>query len=124
MLWLSAMATNLINVSNRLPVTVGETITRSSGGLVAALGGLSTSDYNVRWVGWPGGAIDDEARREKIAQLLEREYNCLPVFLSAEEAHGHYEGFSNSSIWPLLHYMPNLMRYEPGWWEQYVGRYR
>src|SRR4029077_525503 len=31
----------------------------------------------------------------------------------------HYEGFSNSSIWPLLHYLPNYLRYEPSWWEHY-----
>jgi hypothetical protein len=31
------MPTRVINISNRLPVTVGEKITKSSGGLVAAL---------------------------------------------------------------------------------------
>jgi trehalose 6-phosphate synthase/phosphatase len=36
-----------------------------------------------------------------------------------EEAEAHYEGFSNSSIWPLLHYLPNYLRYEPSWWEHY-----
>ena len=40
------------------------------------------------------------------------------VFLSQEEATAFYEGFSNSSIWPLLHYLPNYLRYEPAWWQQ------
>ena len=31
---------------------------------------------------------------------LEREYDATPVFLSVAEAHGFYEGLSNSSIWP------------------------
>jgi hypothetical protein len=37
------MRTRLINLSNRLPVTVGESITKSSGGLVAALEGSRPS---------------------------------------------------------------------------------
>jgi trehalose 6-phosphate synthase/phosphatase len=114
------MPTTIINVSNRLPVTVGEDkITKSSGGLVAALEGLSPEDYDLKWIGWPGGAIEDPARRAEAEHLLVEEHGCIPVFLSEEEAAGHYEGFSNSSIWPLLHYMPNFMRYDPAWWEHY-----
>ena len=45
----------LINVSNRLPVTVGETIEKSSGGLASALEGIE-KDYDFQWIGWAGGA--------------------------------------------------------------------
>jgi trehalose 6-phosphate synthase/phosphatase len=110
--------TSLIVVSNRLPVTVGDTVTKSSGGLVAALEGLSTDQFDVKWLGWPGGAVPND-RKDEVTRLLTQEHGCVPIFLSEEEATGHYEGFSNSSIWPLLHYMPNYMRYEPEWWEQY-----
>ncbi len=110
--------TNLIIVSNRLPVTVGETVTKSSGGLVAALEGLSSEQFEMKWIGWPGSVVEDE-REEEVARLLRDEHGCIPIFLSEEEAAGHYEGFSNSSLWPILHYMPNLMRYDPAWWEQY-----
>lgn len=113
------MPTTLINVSNRLPVTVGETITKSSGGLVAALEGLSADEYDLKWIGWPGGSISESAKQQEIERLLQEEHGCIPVFLNEEEVAGHYEGFSNSSIWPLLHYMPNLMRYDPAWWEHY-----
>ncbi|HEX8371461.1 MAG TPA: bifunctional alpha,alpha-trehalose-phosphate synthase (UDP-forming)/trehalose-phosphatase, partial [Chthoniobacterales bacterium] len=97
----------------------GETITKSSGGLVAALEGLSPEDYHLKWIGWPGGAITDPARQQEVAQVLESEHGCIPVFLSEEEVAGHYEGLSNSSVWPLLHYMPNYMRYDAAWWEHY-----
>jgi trehalose 6-phosphate synthase/phosphatase len=113
------MPTTLINVSNRLPVTVGEKIAKSSGGLVAALEGLSADEFDLKWIGWPGGAIADAKRRAEVERALIDEHGCTPVFLSEEEVAGHYEGFSNSSIWPLLHYMPNYMRYEPAWWEHY-----
>jgi trehalose 6-phosphate synthase/phosphatase len=114
------MPSTLINVSNRLPVTVEEDrVTKSSGGLVAALEGLPEEQYKTKWIGWPGAAFPEKGRREEIAQKLEDEYGCVPVFLGQEEATAFYEGFSNSSIWPLLHYLPNYLRYEPAWWVHY-----
>ncbi len=113
------MPRTLINVSNRLPVTLGtDKITKSSGGLVAALEGLSADEYEAKWIGWPGGAVEPD-RQPKIEKTLLDEHGCIPVFLTKEEADAHYEGFSNSSVWPLLHYMPNYLRYEPAWWDEY-----
>jgi trehalose 6-phosphate synthase/phosphatase len=112
------MPTNLINVSNRLPVTVGDRITNSAGGLVAALEGLSADDYALRWIGWPGGETEP-SQQDAIARVLENEHGCTPVFLSADEVAGHYEGFSNASIWPLLHYMPSKFHYDASWWDHY-----
>ena len=113
------MPDTLINVSNRLPVTVQEDqITQSSGGLVAALEGIPAGEFETKWIAWPGTAIPEEGRRQEIARKLE-ENGCIPVFLGEEEAAGFYEGFSNSSIWPLLHYLPNFLRYDPAWWDYY-----
>jgi trehalose-6-phosphate synthase len=114
------MPNTLINVSNRLPVTVEEgRVFRSSGGLVAALEGLPEGQYKTKWIGWPGAAFPEEGQRQEIARKLTEEDGCVPVFLSEEEATAFYEGFSNSSIWPLLHYLPNYLRYEPAWWQHY-----
>ncbi len=110
--------TNLIVVSNRLPVTVRDTITKSPGGLVAALEGLSSEQFDLKWIGWPGGIIEEE-RKEEVERLLRNEHGCIPVFLSEGEMEDYYRGFCNSSLWPLLHYMPNYMRYDPAWWERY-----
>ena len=112
------MRTKLIIVSNRLPVTVGETISKSSGGLVAALEGLSNEQFDLKWIGWPGSVIPEERKSEVERRLIEEE-GCIPIFLSEEEAAGHYEGFSNSSLWPILHYMPSYMRYDPASWRHY-----
>ena len=114
------MPKTLINVSNRLPITVEEDrVTKSSGGLVAALEGLPEGQFKTKWIGWPGAAFPEESRRNEIARKLAEEHGCVAVFLSQEEATAFYEGFSNSSIWPLLHYLPNYLRYEPAWWEHY-----
>ena len=46
------MPNSLINVSNRLPVTVEEDrVIKSSGGLVAALEGLPEGEYKTKWIG-------------------------------------------------------------------------
>ena len=111
-------AKTLINVANRLPVTVGETFKKSSGGLVAALDGLSTDEYALQWIGWPGSEIAPPRQRE-VEQVLSDQYRSLPVFLTADQQRGFYEGFSNSAIWPLLHYMPSKFRYDPDWWADY-----
>lgn len=113
------MPTTLINVSNRLPITIdGDDIKKSSGGLVAALEGLSDKEYKARWIGWPGGAVEPD-KQDEIARRLVDEHGFTPVFLTDKEAEAHYEGLSNSSVWPLLHYMPDYLRYEPDWWEAY-----
>jgi trehalose 6-phosphate synthase/phosphatase len=39
--------------------------------------------------------------------------------LRKEEADDYYTGYSNSSLWPLLHYISPYARYEEIWWETY-----
>lgn len=109
----------IINVANRLPVTVGDTIKKSAGGLVAAMDGLTGSRFELQWIGWPGATVDDYTERKKLTQKLEHEYDFKPIFLTEEEMQLYYHGFSNSSLWPILHYMPMYMRHETAWWEAY-----
>lgn len=106
-----------INVSNRLPVSVGETIRKTSGGLVAALEAVQDK-MQFQWVGWPG-AVEEEARQSEIDTVLRKDYGYIPVFLTPGEVSDYYTGFANSSLWPLLHYLPAYMRYEAKWWDAY-----
>jgi len=109
---------SLIIVSNRLPVTIGETIEKSSGGLVYAMEGLGNS-YDLKWVGWAGGVVNDAAQQAAIAGELAERFNYIPIFLSRQDADDYYTGFSNSSLWPLLHYISTYARYEEKWWQTY-----
>ena len=109
---------SLIVVSNRLPVTIGKTIKKSSGGLVYAMEGLGES-YDLKWVGWAGGVVEDPAKQEKIAAELGDRFNYIPIFLNRQDAEDYYTGFSNSSLWPLLHYISPYARYEEKWWQTY-----
>ena len=109
---------SLIVVSNRLPVTIGKTIEKSSGGLVYAMEGL---DYpnGFQWIGWAGGVVEDPVERNRISAELSERFNYKPVFLSKQHADDYYTGYSNSSLWPLLHYISPYARYEEIWWESY-----
>jgi trehalose 6-phosphate synthase/phosphatase len=108
----------LINVSNRLPVTIGSSIEKSSGGLVAAMEGVA-EDIRLKWIGWAGGVVKDPDKRRRIAAELRERFNYVPIFLSKDDAHDYYTGFSNSSLWPLLHYNSAYARYSECWYEAY-----
>lgn len=113
----------LIVVSNRLPVTISKDdngeyhFKMSSGGLVSALSGCKKT-MSFTWIGWPGKDIPMQDRETVNRRLLE-EYNCYPVYLSDELADSHYNGFSNSILWPLFHYHPGEMNFDAAHWLAY-----
>ena len=104
--------TTIINVANRLPITIGDTYQKSSGGLVSALEGVSQDRYQLQWLGWPGAAFENADERTEVDRRLREEFGCVPVFLTQAEVDAYYDGFSNASLWPILHYNPFLMEYD------------
>lgn len=116
---------SLIVVSNRLPVTIkvdpsvpgGYTFSLSSGGLVSALSGCKKT-MNFTWIGWPGLSVPPKDE-EYIEKRLREEYSCQPVWISDEIADRHYNGFSNSILWPLFHYHPGEMNFDETNWLAY-----
>lgn len=88
----------LIVVSNRLPLSVKKehgkiTTTVSSGGLVTALSGLAAK-VDFRWMGWPAVTFED-AQEQHAAEVSLSEKGSLGIFLDAELADLHYNGFSS-----------------------------
>lgn len=114
---------NIIVVSNRLPVTISKNSQGqyeykfSSGGLVTALQGLAKKS-TFQWYGWPGLEIPDEEKPVVKKDLLEK-FNAIPIFLSDEIADLHYNGFSNSILWPLFHYHPGEINFDENAWLAY-----
>ena len=115
---------SVVVVSNRLPVTIkknSETgeyeYSMSSGGLVTALQGLKKT-ASFQWYGWPGLEIPDH-EKEKVRLDLKEKFNAIPVFLSDEIADLHYNGFSNSILWPLFHYHPGEINFDENAWLAY-----
>jgi len=112
----------IVIIANRLPVKIersdeGFTIERSEGGLATGLGSLET-EAEKYWVGWPGIHTDDETERQQITEKL-HELKFHPVFLSDEQISNYYEGYSNSTIWPLCHYFFSYIEYKAEYWAAY-----
>ncbi|KAL5486141.1 TPS1 [Sanghuangporus weigelae] len=113
----------LIVVSNRLPVTISKDskgeyhFKMSSGGLVSALSGCKKT-MTFTWIGWTGINIPEKDRPLVDRRLME-EYSCQAVYLDDELADRHYNGFSNSILWPLFHYHPGEMNFDEENWLAY-----
>ena len=114
-----------IIVSNRLPDRVdvdgagGISLSRSTGGLASALGPLHERSGNL-WIGWAqDGEEHDAATTVRIDTAL-AERACMPIHLDEEDAALYYEGFSNSTLWPLFHGFPQSTRFDQQAWEAYV----
>ncbi|HKK08343.1 MAG TPA: trehalose-6-phosphate synthase [Gemmatimonadota bacterium] len=115
----------IVVASNRLPLVMESTeegweVEAGSGGLVTALAPVLRSTGGV-WVGWPGltGPLD-EAFREKLERVTrDAGYELEPVPLSERERDDYYYGFSNEVLWPLLHDLQTLLRFDPDYWEAY-----
>jgi trehalose 6-phosphate synthase len=103
----------LVAYANRLPVSKGRQGWRpSAGGLVAALRPALEAERGA-WVGWDGGAADLPRR---IGGL---ELDLCPVALSRREIEDYYHGFSNRTLWPLLHALIEQPVFERRWWRTY-----
>jgi trehalose 6-phosphate synthase len=108
---------DLVVIANRLPVhrsAAGAGWETSPGGLVSALMPILREHKGV-WIGWAGSSEP---------QLEPFEHDGLfnvPVSLSAEEVRDYYEGFSNSTLWPLYHDACQTPQYNRSWWAPYVA---
>jgi len=110
---------SVIVVANRLPITITPKpdgnfdYSMSSGGLVSGLRSLAKV-VDFKWFGWPGIDVHrndkDTVRRE-----LQDQFGAVPVFLNSDLAERHYNGFSNSVLWPLMHRMPDKVFSEKSW---------
>ncbi|MFI6292123.1 trehalose-6-phosphate synthase [Nonomuraea sp. NPDC050790] len=105
-------------VANRLPVdrTVGPDGTaswrRSPGGLVTAIAPVMQRRKGA-WLGWHGAAD------ELLEPFEDDGMELIPVPLTAEEVELYYEGFSNSTLWPLYHDVVAPPVFEREMWESY-----
>ncbi len=114
-----AKSQRLIVLSNRLPVTVrrsrGELKTeQSSGGLVAAMEPAMRERDGV-WIGWAGARL----KPDEELHVPDAPYRIHPVRLTDHETKRFYHGFSNATLWPLFHSLPERVALDRRSWEIY-----
>jgi len=119
----------LIIISNRLPFTVersGDEITvrQSSGGLVSAIKSYferpgNHSAYTEKiWV----GCMDADPGDWKAVQeggKVGLDFGIVPVYPDKNDYEDYYNGFSNSTLWPLFHYFPSFVQNRKEYFEAY-----
>lgn len=104
-------SSRLIVVANRLPVSASRdpggsgdwNLQVSAGGLVSAL--MSVQNFDTVWVGWPGVYVAAGPDRDALTSALGAQ-RYVPVHLDAATVDLHYNGFCNSVLWQLFHYVP------------------
>ncbi|MBM6992651.1 MAG: bifunctional alpha,alpha-trehalose-phosphate synthase (UDP-forming)/trehalose-phosphatase [Prevotella sp.] len=109
-------------IANRLPVKVSSDngsflFTRSEGGLATGLNSLDTT-FEKHWIGWPGICLKKKTQQQDICNRLES-MNLHPVFLTQSQYNYYYEGYSNSTLWPLCHYFFDKSKYRKNYWTAY-----
>lgn len=110
---------DLLVVSNRLPELRSSTDQRGKnvGGLVSALAPSLERMHGV-WLGWSGRAIQ---HGERLRRGMARYGNTALAWVDLPEEwlKRYYSGYSNSTLWPLLHSFPQHVRLTPGDWDAY-----
>jgi trehalose 6-phosphate synthase/phosphatase len=110
----------VIVASNRLPFTFTRTAKGlerrpSPGGLVSALDPVLRQRGGT-WIGWPGGDVPED---EPLSQGLP--YRIHAVHLNENAIKNYYHGFSNRTLWPLMHSLPARAHFDRRQWEHYVA---
>lgn len=110
-------------VSNRLPFSAerrhgGLSLTRSPGGLVAALDPVLKRLGGV-WAGWPGVPQEDVEVAGGLTLPKDDGVCYRQVPLSAREVSQYYGGFANGTLWPLFHLFVGRTRIDAATWRVY-----
>ena len=109
---------DLVVAANRLPVDISFavdgslTAQRSPGGLVAAMEPVLKQQHGA-WVGWAG------APNVSFAPVTVEGITAVPVPLSVQEIEEYYEGFCNTTLWPLYHDVITPPLYHREWHQAY-----
>lgn len=119
----------LLVVSNRLPICISEMngqpyLSKSSGGLSTAIESLlnqgdkgSSRFKEVLWFGIADFNIPQWHAVKKSTQSLA--YSICPIFVHKQLYDLYYNGFSNSTLWPLFHYFPSYVEFDTQDWLAY-----
>ncbi len=95
----------LVVVSNRVPAPAAAGA--QAGGLAVALEALMQQRGGL-WFGWSGQISDSPTTR----MVEDGAVRFATIDLTPDQHNRFYNEFSNATLWPLLHSMPELMTYD------------
>ncbi|MFW6385114.1 MAG: trehalose-6-phosphate synthase, partial [Halodesulfurarchaeum sp.] len=118
----------LIVVSNRQPYRHDydddrkqTTVDRPTGGLTAGLDPVMQRGGGT-WIAWGDGDKDAEVVDSDDCVSVppdDPSYELKRVWLSDDQVHDYYYGFSNQVLWPVSHSALTRVRCDAGFWDRY-----
>lgn len=105
----------LVVVSNRVGDVSKPTQT---GGLAVAVADALRESGGV-WFGWSGETTKPGEKSEPSIDKFEN-VTRIGISLPPKDYEDYYLGYSNSVLWPLLHYRLDLVEYEPAFFKSYL----
>ena len=99
----------LVVISNRVPVPKARGAAGAQGGLAGALNGLLRQQRGI-WFGWSGG--ETEHFTGEISMQRSGGVTTATIDLEPQDVEEYYNGYANSTLWPLFHYRIDLTQYE------------
>ncbi|MGQ7829755.1 alpha,alpha-trehalose-phosphate synthase (UDP-forming) [Altererythrobacter sp. Z27] len=99
----------LVVISNRVAVPKARGAAGAQGGLAGALNS-ALKEYGGIWFGWSGQQSDDRTGNVKLQR--NDGVTIATIDLSSRDVDEYYNGYANSTLWPLFHYRLDLTEYE------------
>jgi trehalose 6-phosphate synthase len=103
----------LIAISNRVAAPSGG---KSAGGLAVGILAALRQSGGI-WFGWGGKTSQGEPPDPVIERRGDISFATIDI--SKADFDDYYNGYCNGTLWPLLHYMLGIFRYERGSYEAY-----
>ena len=106
--------TRLIAVSNR--VAQPKSDTKSAGGLAVGVN-AALEEYGGVWFGWNGKTTPGEPGDPTLE--IRGKVTYATIDLNERSYEMYYNGFSNTSLWPVCHYLLGFFRYDYREYDEY-----
>ena len=100
----------LVAISNRVAVASARGAAGAQGGLAGALN-AALREHGGIWFGWSGGEIDSFTGAINVNRSVDG-VTTATIDLEPQDVEEYYNGYANSTLWPLFHYRIDLTRYE------------
>ena len=100
----------LVVISNRVAVPKARGVAGAQGGLAGALH-AALKDREGLWFGW-SGEESESGRTGNIDTQTNDGVTTATIDLSQRDIDEYYNGYANSTLWPLFHYRLDLAKYE------------
>ena len=100
----------LVVVSNRVAVPKARGVAGAQGGLAGALNAALKANGGI-WFGWSGQECDEFSGSINYVKSSDG-VTTATIDLEHQDIEEYYNGYANSTLWPLLHYRIDLTQYE------------